>query len=351
MLTKTIKASPNGTTSAAGQEAATPDVQAAHTVGIASVPDLEVVKRYVSRDFDDRTEFEVYDWSFSRALNVLNEGPTGPGKTMSVRAWAASRGKLFYSIPSNVGIEPSQIFGKYIPDEDNPGTFRWQDGGATTIVRNGGALLINEINFMPERVASALFGLLDERREIVLLDHKGEVVRAHRGGGAGKCWCNLQAVACDDKRVIVFADMNPDYMGTRPLNAALRNRFPVQLDWTYDPVVEAQLIQSTTLRLTIAPGLRKAMEDGRYNTPVSTNMLIEFERTARTMGLALAIRLFVNHFTGDERQAVRTVFEPVRANLQSELPLSAEAAGTDGDYNVIFKDASWVYADQKKGSR
>src|SRR6185369_15834520 len=106
-------------------------------VRVASIPDAEVAKRYIGRTIDGLMDFEIFTYAFENALNVLIEGPTGPGKTMASRAFAASNGMCFYAIPSNVGVEPSQLFGKYIPNEDaldeSDPKFIWQDGPVTDI--------------------------------------------------------------------------------------------------------------------------------------------------------------------------------------------------------------------------
>jgi MoxR-like ATPase len=264
----------------------------------ASVPDISHYDNYVSRTIDGMSEFEIFDFARQSKDNVLVEGPTGPGKTMAFRAYAAREQMRFYAVPSNIGIEPSQLFGKYIPD--GTGGFVWQDGPVSVIARHGGVLLINEVNFMPERVATVLFGLLDARRQITLLDHKAEVIEA------------------GDKDILIAADMNPDYEGTRPLNKAFRNRFAIQLWWDYDPEVERQLIKSGSLRDT-AKAIRDATARGEYETPTSTNMLMEFERIALATSLDFAITNFVNHFNADERGAVRLVMETDKDNIDQDL--------------------------------
>lgn len=324
------------------------EIQITHSVQLAEIPDANYVDRYIGRAFEGITDFELFGYAMEHGQNVLLEGPTGPGKTMSVKAFAAKHKLRFYSVPSNVGVEPSQMFGKYIPDESVPGSFIWQDGGVTDVVRNGGVLLINEINFMPPRVATALFGLLDDRREIVLLDHRGEVVRAHRGKGAlGGCWCLLASADCDQRRVLVVGDLNPDYLGTSPLNLALRNRFGIQLDWDYDPNVEKQLVKSSTLLNVIATNMRKGLKEGAFTTPVSTNMLMEFEKVASQFGIALAVRIFVNHFQADERQAVKTVFDGVQSNLEREIPRTAIVV-SNPNHTVFTRDGDWVITDRRK---
>ena len=265
---------------------------------LATVPEAVYFDSYIGRNVSPGvSEFDVFAYAQSENMNVLIEGPTGPGKTSAVMAYAAREQMPFYAIPSNIGIEPSQLFGKYIPSED--GGFHWVDGPVTDIVRHGGVLLINEVNFIPERVATVLFGLLDKRRQITLLDHEAETITAH-----------------DD--LLVMADMNPDYEGTRPLNKAFRNRFALQLWWDYDDKVERSLVKCAALR-DMAKKLRNEQKAGTYDTPCSTNMLMEFERVYGALGYDFAKSNFINHFASEERQAVGVVIETYRANIEAGL--------------------------------
>jgi hypothetical protein len=264
---------------------------------LAVVPDKSIAASYVNRTIDGKTDFETFDFALAEKMNVLIEGPTGCGKTHATYAWGAKNRKPVASVPSNIGIEPSQMFGKYKPAEG--GGFVWQDGPVTHVVRNGGVLLINEINFMPDRIATVMYGLLDSRRTITLLDHDGEVIHAH-----------------DD--LLIVGDMNPDYAGTRPLNAAWRNRFAIQMAWDYDPVIEKKLVKSMAL-MDFAAQVRKRTVSGDWTTPLSTNMLMEFERMTKQMGLDFAVGVLVNHFTLEERAPMKKVIEPHFDNLKRDL--------------------------------
>ena len=266
---------------------------------LASIPPQEFFDSYIGRDVAPGvSDFATFEFAAQEKMNVLIEGPTGPGKTSAVMAYAAKEQKAFYAIPSNIGIEPSQLFGKFIPDATSGG-FKWVDGPVTDIVRHGGVLLLNEVNFIPERVATVLFGLLDKRRQITLLDHEAETIDAH-----------------DD--LLIVADMNPDYEGTRPLNKAFRNRFAVQVWWDYDSKVEAQLVKCSALR-DMANQFRKEQKAGTYETPCSTNMLMEFERIFPKLGFEFSKSNFINHFASDERQAAGVVVEAHKANIINGL--------------------------------
>ncbi len=301
----------------------------------ASVPPMSIFNAYISRKFTGgHSDFDLFDFAHKTGTPMLIEGPTGPGKTMATRAWAAKRKKAVARVPCNVGIEPSQLFGKYVPAEG--GGFRWVDGPVTHVVRYGGVVLINEVNFMPERVATVLFGLLDANREIVLLDHEGEVIKAH-------------------KDLLIVADMNPDYEGTRPLNKAFRNRFGLQLAWDYDPIVEAKLVKSQALR-AMAIQIRNEAAKGSYETPVSTNMLMEFERIAEELGLDFAAANFVNHFLTEERAPIKLVVDTHRKNIERDLtttpgdkPESKPKDKRDDKYDPEWDiyGIEWVYADER----
>lgn len=292
----------------------------------AQIPGMEFHKNYISRKVSGKlSEFEVFQYARDSKTNVLIEGPTGPGKTSAVMAYAAKNKRPFYAVPSNVGIEPSQLFGKFIPSKTGSG-FEWVDGPVTKIVREGGVLLINEVNFIPERVATVLFGLLDKRRQIVLLDHEAEVITAH-----------------DD--LLVIADMNPDYEGTRPLNKAFRNRFGVQLWWDYDENVEKKLVKSKSL-LAMVQSIRAEAAKGTYDTPVSTNMMMEFEKIAVNFDYDFAVLNFLNHFNPDEKGAVDQVLKTWSANIESELIVDEEEE-VEEDLTSQYPDDHEIWKDRE----
>lgn len=297
---------------------------------MAEVPDKSILTGYVSRKvMGGKTEFESFDFAYANAMNVIIEGPTGPGKTTSVQAWCALRGLRFGSLTSFSGADHTQMFGRTITNENaKPGDpqFIWVDGLVTDIFRNGGVLLVNEANMLPERIQAVLFGPTDSRRALTLMDHKGEVIKAHRPTVQKfvdgeyvdiTCWCDDPGgVDCRSKWVLIIADFNPDYEGTRTLNKAFRNRWAVQLVFDYDPVVEAKLIRSASLR-GLATDIRN---DDAYDTPVATNMLIEFEKIALGMGIDFACQNFINHFLDEERDTIRLLVEGAyKANIEADL--------------------------------
>lgn len=294
---------------------------------IAGVPSRSCLDEYINRMVNGIMDFKVYDTALDNRMNVLIEGDTGTGKTSSVLAYAAHKGMLFYSVSSSRAADPSQLFGKYIVNEDT-GSFMWQDGPVTHLVRNGGVLLINEINFLPDGIASVLFGLLDKRRKIELVDHKGEVLYA-------------------PDNFIVFADYNDgdSYHGTRPLNAALENRFALQLTFDYDVSIESKLVDSKALH-GIAKQLRAKVAKGEFDTPISTNMLIEFERVAFALGVPFASANFTNHFHQRVRPAIKQIMDTWTANLESDF---AEMKVVNKKTDEGWPSVSWDESSQSDG--
>lgn len=278
-------------------------------IEIVKVPDSKWADEYINRKINGRTEFDIYDVAMREHENVIIEGHAGSGKTMSVLAYAASRGYKYYNVSSNVGLEPSHLFGQWVPTEF--GTFRWQDGPVTTLVREGGVLLLNEIDFMPERVTTVLFGLLDSRREIQLLENGGEVIKAH-------------------PELLVVGDHNPNYRGSRPMNQAWLDRFHHKLEFPYDKAIERKLIGNAAL-LEVADKLRAMSDKGEIDTPISTRSLVSFVKNVKHLSLDYAITSYTNGFRTDEREAVKLVMETAKSNIGEGFGISVATSAIQGD--------------------
>jgi len=314
------------------QEAAPTQTIAAHDEALepvfqlASVPPMERAQQYVNRNIAGMQDFEIYDKARENKIDVLIYGPTGPGKTSSVVGWAAARKLRMATVSGNAALEPSQLIGKYIPD--GKGEFMWIDGPVTDVVRNGGVLCLDEVNFISPKIYTVLYSLLDARRALILLDHKGETIEAHPD-------------------LTIFATMNPSYIGTTPLNFAFRNRFAIQIPWDYDDKVEAKLVKSQAI-LTVAKQLRNEAAKGEFETPISTNMLMEFEQFITVFNYEFAVNNFVAHFDDEEQDKVRLVMTTHEYNIQEDFNLIEKAVEEqpEDEVGMVEKltqdDESWM---------
>ena len=269
---------------------------------IASVPDKKWSDTYIQRRLiGNITEFDVFDKALESNQNVLIKGHAGSGKTMSVLAYASARNMRYGSVSATGSSSVDHLLGRFVPDPITQ-HFTWIDGIVTQLVRNGGVLLLNEVNFLPERITTAIFSLLDDRREIQLMDKDGEVIKAHPD-------------------LLVIADMNPNYRGTRPMNQAWADRFSVNLEFPYDDSIEKRLIPNKVL-LEIAKSLRDRFDKEELSTPISTRSLVAFTRNMDSFGLDFALYSYLNTFTNEtEKASVKMVFDTYRDNLESKTTL------------------------------
>jgi nitric oxide reductase NorQ protein len=140
-------------------------------------------------------------------------GPSGTGKTHVVYLLAELCGLPMWEI--NCGLQTSayDLFGRYI----GLGKENWIDGQIVMWCRNGGLLYLDEANMMKQDIATRLNPVLDTRGHIVLTEKDNEIINRHPNG-------------------YLAISMNPfsaEFVGTKPLNAALRRRMSVWINFDY----------------------------------------------------------------------------------------------------------------------
>ena len=134
-------------------------------------------------------------------LSVLFHGPAGTGKTMSCKLAAQAVGlPVMETINCTENLD-EYVLGKFMPQDDR---IIFKESYVTKAVRDGGAVVFEEINFAKPQYLAFLNSLLDDNG-FIRLDN-GEVV--HR-----------------NQNFRFFATMNMGYFGTKELNQALFNRF------------------------------------------------------------------------------------------------------------------------------
>src|SRR5438309_902645 len=160
---------------------------------------------------------EKYVERIARALAFFRQvsliGPSGTGKTHIVYLVAELAGLPLWEI--NCGLQTSvfDLFGRYI----GLGKENWIDGLITSWCRNGGILYLDEANMMKQDVATKLNPILDQRGHLVLTEKDNEIIQRH-------------------KDAFLIISMNPvssEFAGTKPINAAMRRRMSVWLNFDY----------------------------------------------------------------------------------------------------------------------
>ena len=156
-------------------------------------------------------------------------GPSGTGKTHIVYLVAELCGLPIWEI--NCGLQTSSydLIGRFI----GLGRENWIDGMVTRWLRLGGIMYLDEANMMKQDVATRLNPVLDTRGHLVLNEKDNEVVERHKYG-------------------YLVISMNPysaEFSGTKPLNAAMRRRMAVWINFDYTSVgnkispVEVKMLQ------------------------------------------------------------------------------------------------------------
>ncbi|WP_428325367.1 AAA family ATPase [Nitrosopumilus sp.] len=177
-------------------------------------------------------EVQYLDWNnsiqtlnkaYETGLFVLIIGPKGTGKTSLVRDFAKSKGINLESINFSLRTRESHLIGtKTLTD----GTVSFDEGLLIKSMREGSMLYLDEINSAEADVLLRLDEALDDRRQIVLKESTGEVVKAKDN------W-------------FVLATINPlTHSGTKELPPQLLSRFPVRIRLEYPPEeVELEIVK------------------------------------------------------------------------------------------------------------
>lgn len=192
-------------------------------------------------------------------LSCLLIGETGTGKTSAVRYIAKLLGQPYVRVNLNGHITPDELIGT---KSASGGSTFFEKGVIIQAMEQGALLVVDELNAAPPDTTFIFHSLLDDDRTITLPN--GETVKPHP---------NFR----------FFATMNPDYAGTKVLNAAFFDRFPVVVEFgTPKASVEKALVMAkgvnenyADMLLVFATGARQAYTEGRSTQYISTRALLQ----------------------------------------------------------------------------
>ncbi|WP_010097290.1 AAA family ATPase [Ornithinibacillus scapharcae] len=146
--------------------------------------------------------------ALSMGKNLLLKGPTGAGKTKFAETLSNLFQQPMFSVNCSVDLDAESLLGfKTLSYEGQKQVIEFVPGPVINAMTNGTFLYIDEVNMAKPETLPLINGVLDYRRTITN-PFTNEMITAQDGFG-------------------VIAAINEGYIGTVPLNEALKNRFIV----------------------------------------------------------------------------------------------------------------------------
>ena len=185
--------------------------------------------------------------------------------------------------------ELSDFIGGYV--QTPSGGFEWIDGALVRCAEQGKVLLIDEIGLIDPKVLSAVYGLMDGRKEIAITQNPERgTIKAQEG-------------------FYVVGATNPNAFGVR-LSEALLSRFTIQVEMTTDWSL-AKKLGVPAPAITASQNLAKKQATNEISWSPQFRELLAFRNISKEFGTNWAISNLVAVAPEIDRAVVADVFTRV----------------------------------------
>lgn len=172
---------------------------------------------YLARDLSGQPDYLVLR-KLRGVLNVRLKGRPGGGKTTLP---AAAFGDDLITVQGHDDLTVPHLVGSYLPQPD--GSFTWVDGPLTQAMQQGKVFLLDEATRAPSGTVNALLSVADHRGSLVI-DDRPDLPDVHAADG-----------------FTMLITYNEEGVGVRPLDDAVKRRFPFEITVETDYTVATRL--------------------------------------------------------------------------------------------------------------
>ena len=251
-----------------------------------------------------------------RQINIFITGLSGNGKTLMVEQVCAKLKRECYRVNITAQTDEDDLLGGFRLINGNT---VWQDGPVVTAMKNGGVLLLDEVD-LASRNIMCLQPVLEGKG--VFQKKIGQWVTPAEGFQVFAT-ANTKGKGSDDGR----------FIGTGILNEAFLDRFPITLEQPYaTPATEKKILVKAGCDTDFAQHLtkwaeiiRKSFYEGAVDEIISTRRLVDIVNAFDIFGdKNKAIGFCLARFDDDTKEAFLNLYSKVDADMNGEDDESSE---------------------------